>query len=590
MAEQLKIVIDADVQKAVKGIKDLDKTFKSTQNSADSFGKTITSASQKATAALAKIPNTSNSATFALTNLGRVAQDLPFGFLGIANNLNPLLESFQRLKAESGSTKTALKALGSSLMGAGGLGFALSAVSSLLIVFGDKIFGAGKKAKDGSEQIRSALDIIGDSTASVQGDIAKINSLTLAFKDASSLEKQTRILNELKDVSKTYFGDLKAGKTTFEEISKAANQYTEALVSQAIVKGFSDEISKVSGELSKAKVKYREAAIASSNYNEQLKKIRDLPEREHQRSIAFTTLELEKQLNGVVALQGEFNRLSDEIQNAVGESLKFKSPTVDTGLKKTTDDLLQRMQAFVKEFGDVFVVPDLEISFTNTEAKVKAAAIKLNDDINKGLLITRTFGTRQIQIPVELDLSFKESLQKTRDNLFKNANIFGDNTKIIKGIVPGASEDVVKRQKALFDEMQKNILATAGLVTDVLSPAFTGAFDAITNGGNAMKSFFDGLKDSVSQLIKKLITAAIEASALKALGFVTTGGLSSFGGIFSSLLGGAFGGQANRFALGGAIGSRAFSNVIQVNVDGRLSGQDILLSGQRAANSNGRGG
>ena len=35
-----------------------------------------------------------NTASQSLINLGRVAQDAPFGFIGIANNINPLLESF----------------------------------------------------------------------------------------------------------------------------------------------------------------------------------------------------------------------------------------------------------------------------------------------------------------------------------------------------------------------------------------------------------------------------------------------------------------------------------------------------------------
>lgn len=100
---------------------------------------------RKAEQALATIPRNSNSAALALNNLGRIAQDAPFGFLGISNNINPLLESFQRLKAESGSTTIALKSLGSSLIGAGGIGLAVSAVSALLVLFGDKLF-AGNKA------------------------------------------------------------------------------------------------------------------------------------------------------------------------------------------------------------------------------------------------------------------------------------------------------------------------------------------------------------------------------------------------------------------------------------------------------------
>ena len=77
----------------------------------------------------------SNQAAFALTNLGRVAQDAPFGFIGIQNNLNPLLESFQQLKAQSGSTSGALKALGQSLIGPAGLGIALSLVTAAITFY-----------------------------------------------------------------------------------------------------------------------------------------------------------------------------------------------------------------------------------------------------------------------------------------------------------------------------------------------------------------------------------------------------------------------------------------------------------------------
>ena len=72
----------------------------------------------------------SDKAATALQNLGRVAQDAPFGFIGIQNNLNPLLESFQQLKKESGSTGGALKSLVGSLTGAGGIGLALSVVTA----------------------------------------------------------------------------------------------------------------------------------------------------------------------------------------------------------------------------------------------------------------------------------------------------------------------------------------------------------------------------------------------------------------------------------------------------------------------------
>jgi hypothetical protein len=262
-----------------------------------------------------------------------------------------------------------------------------------------------------------------------------------------------------------------------------------------------------------------------------------------------------------------------------------------TKFKSETDDVLARAKAFVKEFGQVFIVPDLEVSFTNTKDKVLSAAKKLLDDIDKGLLQLRLLERpREINIPIEIDFTVANDLQKKRDELFKNANIFGDNTKIIKGIVPGASEDVVKRNKEFFDAFQKQILATSQLVTDVLAPAFDGLFDAIIEGQNPLKAFFKGIEQSVNQLIKKLIAAAIQAAILSALSGGATGSLGGFGNIFSKLLG--FGGRANfsGAGIGGAIGGQAFNNVLNVNVIGVVSGDNIRLVQQRAANSAGRFG
>ena len=135
----------------------------------------IPSATNQASTALRRVPQAANQASFAVANLGRVVQDAPFGFLGIANNLNPLLESFERLKATTGTTGGALKALGSSLLGPAGIGFAVSTISSLLIVFGDSLFSTSvsfskaelaaakfaneiKNAKDGIQQFGDYLN------------------------------------------------------------------------------------------------------------------------------------------------------------------------------------------------------------------------------------------------------------------------------------------------------------------------------------------------------------------------------------------------------------------------------------------------
>ena len=629
MAEQLKIVIDADVVKAMGGLKQLEKSFKTTENSAKSFGVNVAKGTQQANAALAKIPNTSNSATFALTNLGRVAQDLPFGFLGIANNLNPLLESFQRLKAESGSTKTALKALGSSLLGAGGLGFALSIASSLLLVFGDKLFGAGKKTEEAARAIKSSFEVIGDATDSVQGDIANVGALVKAATDTgNSLKIQAGAIAELKKINKEFFGGLEAGKSSFEQITLAANNYTQSLITQAIVKGLQDEISELSKQIRAATKEYNDltakttaAGKAVNNFtvktgggeralDQQASSINNLNSN-------YKDLQgsLQKSATTLGGLRTQFNSLTDEINKQVLASLKIKPPTVDDkDFKDQTDNILSRARQFVKEFGDIFVVPDLDETFFRGKKELLPIAQKLLDDVSKGNL--------KIKIPVQTDFELlptetpltKEQLDRLTEDFFKGIaiernipatitidptiQVAVDQGKLKKSLDEALSKGDFKGSLDLLTKIDLNpalqgiqglntsLAESALLISDTLTPAFQEMFDAIAAGENPLKAFFSSIVQSINQLIKKLIAAAIQAAILSA---ITAGSSNALG--FSKIFGQLLGGVSNPgsgFGLGSQIAGRSFNNTLNVVVQGQISGQNILLAGQRAAGSNNR--
>ena len=186
--EALEIIITADNKAALTSLK---------QTAVGIEGVSVVS--QKATAKMGELAKGSNQAGQALTNVGRIAQDLPFGFIGIQNNLNPLLESFQRLKTETGSTGGALKALGGSLLGAGGLGLALSVASSAFLLFGDQLFSTSKKA----EAAKKAID---DATSSVVKDASQIAVLVEQYKQSNlTLGQREQILKELNKIAPEYF-------------------------------------------------------------------------------------------------------------------------------------------------------------------------------------------------------------------------------------------------------------------------------------------------------------------------------------------------------------------------------------------------
>ena len=110
MAEGLRIKIGVDAT-------DVDRGLNKATASLNNFGNQ----------AKRTLPQT----TQAFTNLSRVVSDAPFGFIAIQNNIEPLLQSFQQLKIQTGSTSGAVQAFLGGLIGGGGLLFAFSAISSI---------------------------------------------------------------------------------------------------------------------------------------------------------------------------------------------------------------------------------------------------------------------------------------------------------------------------------------------------------------------------------------------------------------------------------------------------------------------------
>ena len=154
MAE-LQIKIAADVNDAIRGLDKVQSELDQTGQSAAALGNTV----GKATNSFKGIPQSAGQASMAITNLNRVVQDAPFGFIGIQNNIGPLIDSFGMLKTSTGSTGGAIRALAGSLMGPAGIGLAIAGITSA-ITFAIQGFsswtkglGAAKEAKIGRAHV-----------------------------------------------------------------------------------------------------------------------------------------------------------------------------------------------------------------------------------------------------------------------------------------------------------------------------------------------------------------------------------------------------------------------------------------------------
>jgi len=406
---ELKIIIGADGKPLQKTLSQLEadlKAFNSRlkttfdpqalsllNNSIADTKKNIATLKTVGTNTFAGLKPGANEAAFALQNVGRVAQDLPFGFMGIQNNLNPLLESFQRLKASTGSTKTALQAMGSSLMGAGGLGFALSAVSSAILIYQNGIMNFGRKTKEAKDEteefIKSLRDVKGaseESASGVSGQIATVQALSRAILDTNkSYEERSNALKSLKAVNKAYFDDIKLEADSLSGLTGKVNEYTQALIQQAIIKEFESEIGRIAKGLVDQNKELGKLRTASDRADAALEKFVSTHKlsSEAAKAGAGSALLLNNEYTRLVGAAAKANKafeaqrtvvedaytnmaeFNGELQKAVDAQLKLKPLSADPEKKKKeTDALKEQISTLEKLRGEVGLLKVEEAKLT----------------------------------------------------------------------------------------------------------------------------------------------------------------------------------------------------------------------------------
>jgi hypothetical protein len=338
--ETLKITITADNKQAVQNIQE-----------------TVVATTQMG-AAFRNVTPATNQATQALVNVSRVAQDAPYGFLGIANNLNPLLESFQRLKETTGSTGSALKQMAQGLMGPAGIGLALGVVSSLLVVFGDKLFKTKSVAEVAAKSNKDFAESLDKATASASESGIKLQAYINVAENANNTDARRKealnaVINELGKVNTAYASTIK----TTDDAKKAVDLYTQALVAQAITSRYVDEIANKQIELTNV---LKQAGAAAINYSKayQILDKAIIPVSDQigafQRvtnNAAAAQKEYVGFANTALTLSGNITELNKDLQTTIDNSLANPFYVMDKGAKTLNTTILEatkNYKAFTK--------------------------------------------------------------------------------------------------------------------------------------------------------------------------------------------------------------------------------------------------
>jgi hypothetical protein len=462
------------------------------------------------TAGLSKLTPATNSANFALLNLGRVAQDAPFGIIGIANNLNPLLESFQRVSREAGGFSSTMKALGASLLGGGGIGLALSLVTGALSFFALR----SRSAKTNTEELTEAQK----QAKKEQEDFSKaINSAS------QSLLSQAKNLTDLKDILISTSGEMRT--------------LTQATINQGVAAFLFDKKNVEVQKLLNAEI--QKALLL----RKQQQPLSDVPEfKVGPKGPNQVTLP-----DGRIITLGtpEISKFNKEIHTTTIEIERLQR--MGFGL----EDMFKKLVEGPKKIQ--------EISIEIPETKIKTDKIELIPTGRPQVNLGGVASSVKLTIPITPDIaaideSVLQDIGKTFSRLGPSfGKVFGDL------FTEGVSEAIKRNPFDISGALSKTAITIGSLEAGFasLSNNFGRFVDEIFRGGNVFKSFGQLVMGTLKQLAAELIKTAFLASLLS----VITGGAKSGGLGFLQAFGKIFGG----FRAGGGPVSPERSYIVGEN-------------------------
>ena len=515
-----------------------------------------------------KAPNATN----ALTNFGRVIQDAPFGIIGIANNIDPLIESFGRLSRSTGSTGGALKALGSALLGPAGIALAVSAVTSALIAFGPEIkafFSSfGKGAKDAvdltksTEAAKAAIEGFGEAArqASAKETIG-LDALRRGIENTNLSQKQRIFfVDELQKKYPAYFGSLTKEQILAGQVGNAYSNLAIDLGKAAKARAATEVTTKIAAK--QLAVELKIANAQNKVFNENLK-VRDrlatfgegrdrtnltvgdgsrtfISADEQRRRSA---VELQKELDPLIATQNQLNKQQAFYNKFVDEGA---AATANLGAKledtKVIKDELNEStnNSALAIYSEDVALKKLEASNAlrvGTGSKlIEVIAAETNGLIALSKEVDRVTAAKQ-----KASIAEKAASLIAVPTFAGNASLLGPSAAALEAqdAAAAAARASVSGLALAFDELNINMeTVTSGIA----SSAIDGIFNAIASGENLFDSLIDSVKGFVLEIIKAIAKALILQAITKAFNAGTGGG----GGFLTALLGGrANGGPVN---------------------------------------------
>ena len=146
---------------------------------------------------IGKVGGSAANASPAMVSLGRIVQDMPFGFIGIANNVTMLTEQFMVLRVSAGSTTAALTAMKASLWGPMGVIMVVSIATTALQYFALASQGAKKAVNEVEGALKKVLDLK-NPLEGYKNNMGTVELKNMLFSEKNILKQNEKELSKLK--------------------------------------------------------------------------------------------------------------------------------------------------------------------------------------------------------------------------------------------------------------------------------------------------------------------------------------------------------------------------------------------------------
>jgi hypothetical protein len=526
-------IIETQIPKIQARIKELQGTLSQAGVAFDNFGNETQ-----------KIALGSNKAGLALNDLSRIAQDAPYGFIGISNNLNPMIESFGRLAATEGGTKKALLAMFDGLAGPAGIGLAIGAVSALLVVFSKNISELFKKPTDDLLKFKDELNKISEQIYKLIGEEQTKRTKGILLSEIIVGGNKTQQEEALKELKKLYSDnkDIQDAKLGADKI------FYTTLVNQASIQG---------------------SAIANEKNNvQQLDKLyQDQLQNEKKRNDKLAELDKGIGLGFFKAGKNAYQERIDYLKVEVNKSFDILGQSIEKEAARLESNTFKQLS-----------------KITNTSTLDKNANKELKQAIEEKISILE-WDIKKTLIWAEEEMKIHEKVRISARDAFtiSFAESLPDKTDKAKAGLPdwylrqhnGENPAEKKIDKELPDWIKKEISLQnenslsiarqyneykkfANILANDVTNGLQSAYDAMQKGENPIQALGDAFAKMAEQIALAIVQAYIFEAILNA--FPELKGLFATIGIISKV-GSASGGYSGGLADGGITNGASLATI-----------------------------